>query len=159
MGGGIPCIEECFTASLVSIRCQEYTLPSLRWPKVSPNITRCPPRGRSPPVRSSGLTGGLLATQRISGSCCPIHQGGFTSLQIADLHAVARKLVSAHILKPHQSMEISLCMKDRLRAVWGTDTFFACWKDFSTGVPHPSHHLTLKMPRRVEQPVWTSTLA
>ena len=117
---------------------------------MSPDISKCPPGGKSPPVRPTGLTGCLLAVQRMLGGCCQTHQGGFASLQIADVHAAAaRKLVSAHILKPHQSMEISLCSKDCLREVGAWCFYFPPQECF-----HPSHHLTLKMSRQTEHPVW-----
>lgn len=93
--------------------------------KVSLDLTKCPVGGKAP-HRPCGLTGDLLAAQRILNSCCQIHQGGFASLQMADVHAAAaHKLVSAHILKPHQSMEISLCMKDHLRGEGAQILFFA----------------------------------
>lgn len=116
-------------------------------------VTRWPPRGKSPSVRPSGVTRGLLVAQRMSGSC-QTHQGRLASLQVAGVAAPAAcELVSAPLLKPYQCMEINLCTKDHWREREAQILSLPLEKIFPQERLHPSHRLTLKMPRQVEHPV------
>lgn len=121
---------------------------------MSPDITKCSPGGRITLDRPTGLSGGLLVAKRL-GSCCYSHQGGFAILQIADVcAAAAHKLVSAHILTLHQSMEISLCAKDHLWEEWEGHKYFPCTMKefFSQECPHSPHPPILNLPKQVEHP-------